>query len=85
MQWAGFTGDVFPFIVVRPKTLRIMAGTHQMDSCTGELDYLGDDFTVFPNAAQCLAFCGACHASANGALVTLNGLVSGSHMVVVVA
>ena len=46
--------DVFlPF--VWPKMLRIMAGTHRKDSCprrTGNLDCLGDDFTMFPYAAQ---------------------------------
>ena len=52
----GFTGDpasraVFlPF--VRPKMLRIMAGTHQKDSCpsrTGKLNFLGD-YLVFSAA-----------------------------------
>ena len=56
--------------------LRIMAGTHQKDSClrrTGKLDYLGDDFTVFPYAAQCLDFSVTCSASAHGALVIFYG------------
>ena len=88
--WAGFTGDnaprtMFPFIVVRPKMLRIMAGTHQMGSCTRELDYVGDDLTMFPYAAQCLELLSTCHASAYGALVIFYGPCNlAGHMFVVV-
>ena len=71
-----FAGDPAPRALflpfVRPKMLRIMASMHQRDSCprrTGKLDYLGDDFTMFPYAAECLDFSVTCYASAYGALV----------------
>ena len=51
LVWLVASRALFPVIVCRPEMLRIMAGMHQKDSCsrcTGKLDYLGDDFTMFP-------------------------------------
>ena len=55
VAYAGWFGWFFsrfvPCCVYRPEMPRIMAGTHQKDSCsrcTGKLDYLGDDLTMFP-------------------------------------
>ena len=79
----GFTGDdapraVQPFLVVRPKMLGIMAGMDQKDSCLEEYRknwvLLGDGFTTFPYAAQCLDFSVACYASAYSALAISTAL-----------
>ena len=68
MHFVCFTGDVAPravllsFVpsgVVRPKMLRITAGTHQKDSCprrTGNLDYLGDYFIMVSVCSALLGF-----------------------------
>ena len=47
---------------------------------SGKLDYLGDDFTLFPSAAQCLDFSVTCYASANGVLVIFYVPLSDSHL-----
>ena len=55
VAYAGWFGWFFsrfvPCCVYRPEMPRIMAGTHQKDSClrcTGKLDYLGEDLIMFP-------------------------------------
>ena len=57
--------------------------SRERDSCsrrTGKLDYLGDDFTLFPSAAQCLDFSVTCYASAYGVLVIFYVPLSDSHL-----
>ena len=48
---------------VRPKMLRIMAGTHRKDICprrTGKLDYLGDDVVFFYGLLFLEVTCSSC-------------------------
>ena len=65
---AGFPGDtapraVFLCVIVRPKMLRIMASTHQKDSCprrTGKFHYLGDDVVFFYGPLYLAVTCRSC-------------------------
>ena len=83
LVWLVASRALFPVIVCRPEMLRIMAGMHQkgqLPEAYRQLDYLGDDFTMFPNAAQCLDFSVTCYASAYGVLVIFNVPLSDSHL-----